>query len=410
MGKGLAKAFSFFTDNFVPFGLLFLFASVASAQLLPGQLPPGPPPQPGQLGPAPKKLSPSTPEPPSKSAEPPGSTDQPNTNSDVIRVPVRYVSVPTTVLDPDGHGYVNGLSTTDFELLDNGIPQKISADFSEQALSVVLAVQANADVEPILPEIRKSGVLLQGLVTGTQGDVAVLAFDHRRQVLQDFTNDPEKLSDAMQKIRAGSSVAGLIDAVLEADHMLKRHDPQNVRRRVIVLLSRNADSGSEAHLQETVRYMQFDNVIVYCVDISKFLTSVLKKPGYPRPQNGGVPAGAIGDTHNPGSRNETNVIQQEDGNWLSAVPPAFRSIHDLFKRSPAEAFSYFTGGRIYNFASQRALEDAITEIGKDLNSQYLLSYSPNDAKQAGFHTIKVIVDRPGLKVFTRPGYWLGSQQ
>ncbi len=410
MVNRLAKPCSCLKGSFVQVGLLFLFAAMAGAQLLPGELPPGPPPQPGQLGPAPKKLSPSTPEPPPKSAEPPGSiADQPSTNPDVIRVPVRYVQVPTTVLDPDGHGYVNGLNTTDFELLDNGVHQKISADFSEQPLSVVLAVQANADVEPILPEIRKSGVLLQGLVTGTQGDVAVLAFDHRRQVLQDFTNDPEKLSDAMQKLRAGSSVAGLVDAVLEADHMLKRHDPQNVRRRVIILLSRNVDTGSEAHLQETVRDMQFDNVIVYCVDISKFLTSVLKKTPYPRPQNGGVPPEAIGDTRNPGANTETSVIQKETGNVLNAVPPILRSVRDLFKRSPAEAFADFTGGRIYTFASQRALEDAITDIGKDLNSQYLLSYSPSDTKEAGFHTIKVIVDRPGLKIRTRPGYWLGPQ-
>lgn len=411
MGNRPAKACSCLIGSFVQIGALFLFAAVAGAQLLPGQLPPGPPPQPGQLGPPPKKLSPATPEPPPKSVEPPGSpADQPNTGPDVIRVPVRYVSVPTTVLDPDGHGYVNGLNTTDFELLDNGVPQKISADFSEQPLSVVLAVQANADVEPILPEIRKSGVLLQGLVTGTQGDMAVLAFDHRRQVLQDFTNDPEKLSDAIQKVRAGSSVAALVDAVLEADHMLKRHDPQNVRRRVIVLLSRNVDTGSEAHLRETVRDMQFDNVIVYPIDISKFLTSVLKKTPYPRPQNGGVPPEAIGDTRNPGANTETSVIQKEDGNWLNAVPPVLHSIHDLFRRSPAEAFADFTGGRTYSFATQRTLEDAITDIGKDLNSQYLLSYSPNDTKDAGFHTIKVIVDRPGLKIRTRPGYWLGPQQ
>ncbi len=402
MRNGPAKAPSYVKRTIIQIGLVFLFAAVGSAQLVPGQVPAGPPPKPGQLGPPPKNLPSSTPE--------PGSATDGTNNSDVIRVPVRYVLVPTTVLDPDGHGYVNGLSTRNFELLDNGKPQKINADFSEQPLSAVLVVQANADTEPILPNLRKSGVLLHGLVTGTQGDVAVMAFDHRRQVLQDFTNDPEKLSDAMQKLRAGSSVAALVDAVLDADHMLKRHDPQNVRRRVIILLSRNVDNGSEAKLQETVRDMQFDNVIVYSIDISKFLTSVLKKPDYPRPQNGGVPPEGIGDTRNPGARNETNVIQQEDGNWLSAVPPVFRSIHDLFRRSPSEAFAYFTGGRVYSFTKQRALEDAITDIGKDLNSQYLLSYRPNDTNEAGFHTIKVIVDRPGLKIRTRPGYWWGGGQ
>jgi hypothetical protein len=47
------------------------------------------------------------------------------------------------VLDPDGHGYVNGLNVKDFEVLDNGKPQKINSDLTQQPVSVVLAVQAN---------------------------------------------------------------------------------------------------------------------------------------------------------------------------------------------------------------------------------------------------------------------------
>jgi VWFA-related protein len=278
-------------------------------------------------------------------------------------------------------------------------------------MSVVLAVQANSDIEPVLSKLRKTGVLLHGLVTGEGGDVAIIAFDHRIQVLQDFTSDPDKLDDAMQKLNSGSTSARLVDAVLEADHMLKRHDPQNTRRHVVLLLSRNVDKGSEAHLQETARQMQFDNVIVYCVDISKALTAVMKKMDYPPPQTGRIPAEALPSTPQ-GARTETSVIQQQAGNWLNAVPPIFHSIHDLFKRSPSEAFTYFTGGQLYSFATEKALESAITDIGKDLNSQYLLSYSPSPEtkNESGFHTIRVEVNRPGLKIRTRPGYWWGGGQ
>src|SRR5579883_1099396 len=384
-----------------------LFSAVVYGQTLPpGSLPPGPPPQPGQLGPAPEKTTPKT-----LDTAPAGdvTSTEYTTDKDGFRIPVyvRNVLVPTTVLDPDGHGYVNGLQPSEFKLLDNNKPQKIQAEFVQLPMSVVLVVQANSEIEPVLSTLKKSAVLMHGLVTGENSDVAIVSYDHRIQTLQDFTTDPEKLDDAMQKLTAGSSTARTIDAVLAADRMLKQHDPRKSRRRVIILVSRNYDKGSESKLQETVRQMQFDNVIVYCVDISRAYTAVMKQPDYPRPANGGIPPEALPPIHN-GTNDQTTVIQQQNGNVLNAVPPIFRGIHDLFKKTPAEALSQFTGGRMYSFAKLNGFETAITDIGADLNSQYLLSYAPNNSNEPGFHTIQVSVKRPGLKVYTRPGYWTGG--
>jgi hypothetical protein len=138
---------------------------------------------------------------------------------------------------------------------------------------------------------------------------------------------------------------------------------------------------------------------------------VMKKMDYPPPQTGRIPAEALPSTPG-GARTETSVIQQQTGNLFNAVPPIFHGIHDLFRKSPSEAFTYFTGGQLYSFANEKALESAITDIGKDLNSQYLLSYSPTpEAKnESGFHTIRVAVNRPGLKIRARPGYWWGGGQ
>jgi hypothetical protein len=67
---------------------------------------------------------------------------------------------------------------------------------------------------------------------------------------------------------------------------------------------------------------------------------------------------------------------------------------------------------VYSFATQRGLEDAITDIGKDLNSQYILSYQPTSAvmEEPGYHSIRVLVNRPGLVIRTRTGYWWGGGQ
>ena len=385
-------------------GLLSLAGALALAQVLaPGQLPPMPPAQPGQPGPPSAKTGPAA------QVAAPTTTEEPLPTAD-FGIRVRNVLVPTTVLDPDGHGYVNGLTSKDFEVFDNDKLQSVASEFTQEPMSVVLVVQANSEVEPLLPKIRKSGLLLQGLVTGQEGDAAILAFDHRMRVMQNFTRDADALDDAMQKVTSGSSTAALVDAVVYADHMLKEHDPRNVRRRVIILMSRNVDKGSEAKLQETARAMQFDNVIVYAINISKFLTSLLKKEDIPRPFNGGIPASAMSNGRGT-TMSETDVIQQQTGNGLEVIPPIYRGITNLFKKTPSEAFTQFTGGNIYSFMTERALADAISDIGKDLASQYLLSYNPNDKNDPGFHNIRVAVNRPGLVVRTRPGYWaVGGQQ
>ena len=232
---------------------LALTLSCAYAQLVPGQLP-NTPAAPGQVDQDTKK--PAAPaQPPSTFTPPPSRLAADNAQKSDFNITTQRVLVPTTVLDPDGHGYVNGLQASDFEVLDNDKPQRVQAEITEQPMSVVLVVQANSAVEYMLPKIRKTGILLHGLVTGQDGDIAVLAFDHEMHHILDFTSDPDKIDDAMQKIRAGSSTAALIDAITDADHMLVRHDPLNKRRRVILLMSTNVDKGSQMHLDEAVRQL-----------------------------------------------------------------------------------------------------------------------------------------------------------
>ncbi len=403
----------------LPKGLLVAGAALAAAilawsQIVPGQLPPTPPTQPGQIAddvdkPTDKTQKTKAPDPNAPAKAP---DDKPTFQKSDIIVSTTRVIVPTTVLDPSAKDYVTDLTTKDFEVYDNDTVQKIDTDLVQQPLSVVLAVQANSEVEGFLPKLRNSARLLNGLVTGVNGDIAILAFDHRMQLLQDFTSDPDKLDDAMHKLRAGSSSSAIIDAVLESDHMLRRHDRDGTRRRVIVLLSRDINKGSQAKLNETIRDLQFDNITIYCVDISKTLSAITKDEGYPRPAHGGIPAEGMPAPIAGGGVNSITTDEQNAylGNGLELVPPLLRSIHDLFKKPPARAFTYFTGGLTFNFATEHGLEKAVALIGKDLNSQYVLSYPLREEtkKEPGFHKIVVTVDRPGLKIRTRPGYWWGG--
>ncbi len=334
-----------------------------------------------------------------------------NPDPNAIRVTTRTVLVPTTVKDKDHGDFINGLTVNDFMIYDNDRPQKIASDFSYEPLSVVAVIQANSDGEPMIPKMRKIGTLLHGLVTGEGGDISVIAFDHRITPLVDWTSDPNKLDDGVQKLTAGSSTARTIDAVLDADRMLQRHDPQNRRRRVIVLFSQGYDKGSESRSNGTLRDMQFHNIVVYCIDISQLSVFMKGDDRYPRPVMGGAPPEAI--ARGPGGRpsTSTEVLQNHPGgNVLNLEPYIWRSIKDLFKQPPDKAFSGLTGGRVYSFAKQTTLERAMTDLGKELHSQYLLSYSPDPEtqKESGFHKIRVEVNHPRLDIRARTGYYWGA--
>ena len=67
---------------------------------------------------------------------------------------VREVTTPVTVSDHHGNP-VNGLQPGQFRLMDNGAEQKIHVDNALEPITMVVAVQSNAGVEPILPAVRR---------------------------------------------------------------------------------------------------------------------------------------------------------------------------------------------------------------------------------------------------------------
>ncbi|MGH9719915.1 MAG: VWA domain-containing protein, partial [Bryobacteraceae bacterium] len=260
----------------------------------------------------------------------------------------------------------------------------------------------------VLPQIKKVGSLLESVVVGDQGEVAVMAFDHRLRVLQEFTNDTAKLSEAMKKMTAGSSSARMVDAVEESVRMLRRRPPN--RRRFILLISETRDITSEAKAKSVLTAAQFANVTVYTLNISRVVTTVTAKQQPPRPDSrlpaamplpGGVPS-------------TPHTIAQKTGgpggaaDFVPLLIEIFRDVKAIFISNHAEVFTKGTGGAEFSFVRQRGLEDAISRIGEEIHSQYMITYSPSNKLEGGFHEIKVLVNHPGAKPRTRPGYWLAA--
>jgi len=298
---------------------------------------------------------------------------------------------------------VNNLTALDFELLDNGIPQTITEDVTSHPISMVAVVQASANMEQLLPNIRKIGSLFTN-VLGENGEMAVLAFDHRIQTMSGFTSDADKISDAFKKIKPGSTPNHLNDATNQAVYLLRTRE--KTRRRIILLIAETRDSGSAATVRDVLTNQEFSDVVVYSVEVSHLLTSLTSKTEPPRPnaippEARQLPGGVIGTL--------TTDAQQNMGNYTPAFNEIFTAAKAIFISNPQEVYTKFTGGREYSYKTQKGLEQAIAGIGDEIHSQYLLTYSPTNKNVGGYHDIEVRVLRQGLEVHARRGYWSAAK-
>jgi VWFA-related protein len=365
--------------------------------------------------PSDKRVMPGTPDPDkADSATPKQGAPQPftppvKTNEEdgpVIRSTVQVVLVPTLVTNRTGVT-VSGLRVNDFILFDNDKPQKIDRDVAFLPLSMVICIQRNANVEVMLPKIRKIGNVLHDQLVGQDGEVAVVSFDHRIETLQDFTNDPDLINQAVAKIKPGGQNSRMIDAVQTAVHMLRY---KKDRRKVIVLISEVFDKSSEARPREVATDLQVNNIDVYTLNISRIITSLTAKPDLPRPDP--FPTGAR--PHPAGTSVDPTTMAQMGGapgdsvDFVPVVEEMYRQTKRIFIKDPARLFTKLTGGREFGFMTQGELERAIADIGTEIRSQYILSYSPNNKVEGGFHTIRVEVNLPGMKIRTRRGYWMAG--
>ena len=321
----------------------------------------------------------------------------------VIHESFKFVLAPVTVTDRN-RDFVPGLTPYDFRLYDNGKLQKITEDVANHPLSVVLVIQANADVEKILPSIQRTASVFESLVVGEEGEMAVIGFDHRSQVLTDFTNDTAAIDIAFKKLRPGSYTAALNDATMKGINMLRARPI--ARKRVLIQIAENRDKGSEIKPREVLTEADFQNVSMYSINISQLLAALTSKAQPNRPNT--LPPGA---EYMPGGQlnTATTESQMNMGNWVPALKDIFDAAKGVFLPDPLDIYTKYTGGHECGFKGDKALNNCIQQIGDELHSQYMLTYLPSNPEEGGFHHIVVEVAKAGLTVRTRDGYWVAAR-
>jgi len=329
---------------------------------------------------------------------------------DSIRVKVNLVSMPVVVHNGKG-ALVLDLDKNDFRIFDNNVQQRVEDfDIGSAPISLAIVVETSSRIEPLLPAIRKTGILFTQTVIGADGDAAVIGYNDQVDKLLDFTSDEDAVENTVKNLQKGTDGAKLYDALGEAVSELKKRP--EARRRVIITLAEAVDTGSEDKLGQVLQDAQLANITIYSVGLS---TTSAKARG---PEKGGgppaaTPPGTFGLPKAPGTVEtpDTDALRSGNVDLLALAVWAVQHVTATIRERPLEVADIATGGLYQTAVRDSAIEPAIDAIGGELHAQYTLTYRPTDAGDSGYHEIKVDVSRPGtrgLKVRTRPGYYLAE--
>jgi VWFA-related protein len=327
---------------------------------------------------------------------------------------VSLVNTPASVRDARGQ-MVETLDAKDFQVTDNGVPQKITHfDLGGDPLSLVFLVETSSRIAPLIPQLNKVGILLTETVMGPGGEAAVVGFNDSVDKLQDFTTNHDDVEKVFAKLQNSTRGSKLYDAMAVGVEMLSGRPLPTAetpgRRRVMLILSEATDVGSDTKLGAVLRQAQLSNVTIYAVGLSTTLAELKAPPSNPVPR--ATPEGTFGLPPQPGipQTPDTEAARYGSGNLLALAAWAVQHVKNKITDHALELAATATGGEHIATFKNHSIQNAIDEIGGELHSQYSLSYSPTGTNATGYHEIKVTVAKEGLKVRARPGYFIAPPE
>lgn len=266
---------------------------------------------------------------------------------------VDVVMVTATVRDADGR-LVTGLTASDFRVSDNGDPQPLT-QFVTDRVPVSLGIVLDVSESMTGRRIEDARFALRRFVSDLldpEDEAFLVAFNHRPREIAPWTLQPASLAHVLDAVVPSGGTA-MYDAIADA---LPRFDTRRHQRAALVVISDGADTASDIGLPRLRAELRRSDAFVYAIAIDQ-----------------------------PGRR---PVSGRPD-------PYALREITDD------------SGGYTEIVRDSVDLVDATARIAEELNSQYLLGYAAPRPADDTYHSIRVRLADPSLKVRHRRGYVAG---
>jgi Ca-activated chloride channel homolog len=242
---------------------------------------------------------------------------------------------------------VPGLRPQDFDLLDNGVPQRVDlVDHVEMPLNVVFVFDLSESVagEP-LSHLKAAGrAVLEGLRPDDR--VALVDFSDSVRLASPLTTDHDKVAGALAELLPGGGTSW-VDAAF-AGLMVAESEPG---RSLVLVFTDGMDTSSWLAPDDATGIARRTGVVVY-----------------------GVSAGAAR------------------------------------KPSHLAALADATGGRLIEVDTTAVLRGTFLQILDEFRHRYVLAFSPRGVSPTGWHALEVRTKLPRATVKARPGYYAETRR
>ena len=319
---------------------------------------------------------------PSPSPTPRNREEVPQDSDEVVKFDTNLTNIFFTAADKNKR-FISDLKAEDIRVFEDGQPQEI---FTFQTnidlpLSLAILIDTSASEERTLPDEKSAArAFLENVLRGAKDEAAIVSFTGETTLEQGFTGNVDRLRRAIDRVEfvppSGYIGGGVVvngtppisgtnqilagstaiwDAVWATAEELISASAENTRR-AIILLTDGDDTSSRMKIHDAIERAQKADALIYAIGI--------------------------------GDRYTFNV---DEG--------ALRKIAEQ------------TGGRAYFPKHERDLNDAFTQIQRDLREQYLVAYSPsNKARDGSYRKIEIQLVNPSLrqqnlKLNYRTGYF-----
>jgi len=361
------------------------------------------------------------------------------------------VQVPALVRSKDGK-LVFTLTAGDFQLTDDGVPQKLTLeeDTGGEPLALVVVIEtggAGARVfnkyDSLAPGL---GPMLGSIVGNVPHRVAVVTFDSQPTLLQDFTTKIDVAADAIESLRPdctrqhhlehcasplaihdvglGDNGSAILDSLGFSVDLLRKQ-PVGYRR-AILLISETLDRGSHTTLEEALRAVSDTNTTIYSIGFSTGKSEAAhyaarELPTQPGKPHGNLlslenhhpnpPGGCMAKDPNPDpDASQNKAVQLYDCMTQLAPPLALAKMAaivatDGLKQNVPETVAHLTGGEYFNMSDPKYLERDLAVISNHIPNRYILSFQPQ-SPHPGLHALSLkLPDYSGMAITARGSYW-----